>query len=260
MKGLRIAFENGCIDKLLVGHQNIIEKWGFETADSASFFSLSSGGYRHKILEENIDIEKNSENKADLIVQMRDGKWKLGIHEKLNGNIIIRDHQLVTLEDSWFMDFVSRFQFRKEFFDKVIIAGRELRHRKTNLYYQYPVDEVKLIGKDFDIVVRVKEVVTAGKFGLNMYARDFEDVWVVHARLMPKVWDKEVVKICRSWYNKAIPQWMSRILLSSDKVKDYLWYRGERKQANFPLNAYALVRLKEGEKLRLTTETEIILK
>jgi hypothetical protein len=191
---------------------------------------------------------------------MHDGKWKLDITEELKDDRIIRDHQLITLEDSWFMDFVSRFQFKKEFFDKVIIGNRELIHRNTNLYYQYPVDEVELSGKDLDIIIKAKETITIEKFKLNMYARDYPGLWIIHARLMPKKWDNEIIKICCSWYNRAIPQRISDALLSSRRIKNFLWYRGERKQPGFPLNAYAVVKLNKGEKLQLKTEVKTAFK
>lgn len=258
-KLISMEVEKSCITKLFVNGQNIIELWGFETADSTAFFSLSEGGYRHTILERKSNITDTT-NKAELTVQMHDGKWNLKINEELIGNKILRQHTLTTLEDSWFMDFVSRFQFKKEFFEKVIINDIELIHRNTNIYYQYPVNQVKLVGKDFDVVVKVKEAVTTEKFKLYMYARDSGDVWVVHARLFPEKWDREIIKICRSWYNKAIPQKIANGLLKFDAIREFLWYRGERKQANFLLNAFALIKLGKGEILHLSTEIEIIFK
>jgi|Deesub1362A_J573_1020465.scaffolds.fasta_scaffold02604_6 hypothetical protein len=256
-KSIDIEFKNNCISKVLVNGQNIIEVWGLETADSAAFFSLSDGGCRHKILRWRSNVSDTT-NEVEIDVQMHDGKWNLRIDEELIGNKILRQHTLTTLEDSWFMDFVSRFQFKKKFFEKAIINDIELIHKNTNLYYQFPVDEVKLIGKDFDVVVKVREVITSEKFKLHMYARDSGDVWVVHARLFPYKWDKEIIKVCRSWYNKAIPQKIANILLKVDVIRDFLWYRGERKQANFPLNAYGLVRFEKGSKLRILTETKIL--
>ena len=258
-KSIDIEFEKSCVTKLFVEGQNIIKPWGFETADSTAFFSLSDGGYGHRILERKSNIT-NSTNKTELTVQMHDGKWNLKINEELTGNKILRQHTLTTLEDSWFMDFVSRFQFKKEFFEKVIINDMELIHRNTNIYHQYPVNQVKLIGKDFDVIVTVREAVTTEKFKLYMYARDSGDVWVIHARLFPYKWDKEIIKICRSWYNKAIPQKIANGLLKVDMIREFLWYRGERKQANFPLNAYGLIRLEKGCKLQILTETEVLIK
>jgi len=93
-----------------------------------------------------------------------------------------------------------------------------------------------------------------------MYARDSGDVWVIHARLFPYKWDKEIIKICRSWYNKAIPQKIAKHLLKVDAIREFLWYRSERVQANFPLNAYGLIRLEKGCKLQILTETEVLIK
>jgi len=88
-KSIDIEFEKSCVTKLFVEGQNIIKPWGFETADSTAFFSLSDGGYGHRILERKSNIT-NSTNKTELTVQMHDGKWNLKINEKLIGNKLIR--------------------------------------------------------------------------------------------------------------------------------------------------------------------------
>jgi hypothetical protein len=76
-------------------------------------------------------------------------------------------------------------------------------------------------------------------------------------RLLPSKWDKEVVKISRSWYNKAIPQWMSNAFLRSDRVKSFLWYRGERSRPNSLLNAFPMVLIEKGKTIELESECDV---
>lgn len=248
--------EKGCLIEWNINGENIIEPWGFETADSYSFFSQETGGYRNKIVERKVEATK-TQNNAMYVVEMGEGRWRLNISEKTDGRRILRRHTLTILEDSFLMDYVSRFCFRKKFFDIAVINGREIQHRKTNLYYQHPVREVELRGDRYSVKIKIDSSINAGKFREHMYVRDYEDVWVVHARLLPIKWDKEVIKICRRWYNKAIPKNISGILLRCRQIRDYLWYRGETRQPNFPVNAYPIVKLAAGDVLELTTEVEL---
>jgi hypothetical protein len=189
---------------------------------------------------------------------MPEGFYNLNISEYLEKNRISRHFDLIPLEDSMFMDVVMRFQFRKAFFDKVLINGEELTHTKSNLYHQHEVSEVILIGADFNIIIRSNPSKFPKKFSRYIYARDFEDAWIIHVRLLPKIADKSIIKICRSWYNRAIPPVFSDILLKSRLIKEFLYYRGERVVPNYPVNAYDLCMIEKGDLISLDTEVEIV--
>lgn len=248
---------NGCLEEWIVESGNIIEPWGFETADSYSFFSQETGGFRNKILKKEVNVSA-SLNQSRYEVEMAEGKWDLEIDEKIEGQKIFRRHRITLLEDSFLMDYVSRFRFKKKYFNTAVIGGREIKHRKTNLYHQYPVKEALLCGDQFEAKIKVNSSLNTDKFRQYLYVRDYEDVWVVHARLLPDNWDKEVIKICRKWYNKAIPQKISDLLLKSKQIRNYLWYRGETREPNFPVNAFPMVKLSAGTIIELSTEAELI--
>ena len=48
--------------------------------------------------------------------------------------------------------------------------------------------------------------------------------------MIPKAWDKEVIKICTAWAGtRPLPQVVSNALLKIDSIRDAIWYRGERR-------------------------------
>jgi len=258
------AVNNGIIQKLFINNKNIIKPWGFETSDSFSFYSLETGGNNNEVIRSTVKTTENI-NEIRKIIKMKEGKWVLDIWEELDNSNqqIIRRHKLEVLEDSFMFDYVVRFRFKKKFIKKAIINNLEINHKGSNIYYQYPVDSVRLIGEDFDIEISVIESRLADKFSLYMYVRDFKDEWIVHARFMPKVWDKEVLKLCVWWYNKALPQKFADLLLKLPKVRQKIWLRSEQKPYKFPLtllnpNSYPEVLLNKGDRLSLTTKFKLL--
>lgn len=217
------------VAELYYHNQNIINPWGIETSDSSAFFSLEEGiGWRVKKLFEEYNFDEYN-YKAHLITKMKEGMWELFVDDTIVENTVIRKAQLITLEDSIFMDFVVRFRFKKEFIEFAEIAGKRLYHNDSNIYYQYPVDNVYLQGKGFGIVISVIDKVVPEKMEPTMYVRDSKDEWVIHARMIPKNWDKEVIKICTKWAGtRSLPQFISKPLLSFKSIRKSLWYRGEK--------------------------------
>lgn len=222
--------DKNVIAELCYNNQNIINPWGFETADSSAFFSLEKGvGWRNKKLIEEYSYDDTA-YQAKVITKMKEGKWELNIDEKINENIITRKVAALALQDSVFMDFVMRFRFKKEFIEYAEIAHKRYYHNDTNIYYQYPVDNIFIKGKGFDIKISVLDKIVPSKMEPVMYVRDNKDEWVVHVRMIPKEWDKEVIKICTVWAGtRPLPQIISKPLLSIESVKNALWYRGEQR-------------------------------
>ena len=254
---MKWKIKDNVISKLSFKGQNIINPWGFETADSSAFFSLEQGiGWRYKKLLEEYEFDE-TKNRAHLITQMKEGKWELFINDEIKGNIITRDIEAITLEDSYFMDFVLRYRFKKEFIEYAKINNKIYYHNNTNVYYQYPVDKVFLKGKNFDINISVVESIVPDKMQPVMYVRDNIDEWVVHIRMIPKKWDKEVIKICTAWAGtRPLPQKLSEILLKWKWLKKQLWYRGERKPYKCKLFrkfvnpcAFGMVKIEKNSKL-----------
>ncbi|GAB4227868.1 MAG: hypothetical protein Tsb0021_04980 [Chlamydiales bacterium] len=223
--------QDHCIEELYLGEKNMIFPWGLETADSSAFFSLQKGvGYRYKILREHIEYTERN-RRSCCVVKMMEGKWSLDTEDTIVSETQLRRRaHLTCLESSHFMDFVMRFRFRKEFFSKAFIEQRQLSHRNTNIYYQYPVNEVTLEGKKQRVSVKIEDFLCPSSLKPCMYVRDDREEWVVHARMVPQAWDKEVIKLCNSWAKtRPLPQAISNILLAIPWIKRNLWYRGERK-------------------------------
>lgn len=258
--------DRNVISELNVNSHNIIKPWGFETADSSSFFSLEKDiGWRYEKLSEQYNFDEKH-NTAELITKMREGKWKLNIDDKLNNNQIIRYIEAITLEDSYFMDFVMRFRFKKEFIEYAEINNTRYTHKDTNVYYQFSVSKVFLKGKDFNIKLSILDSIVPAQMEPVMYIRDSRDEWVVHVRMIPRKWDKEVIKICTRWAGtRPLPQKLSNLLLKNDWLKKQLWYRGERKPYGCRLFrrfinpcAFGMVKVKKDSKLVWKVKLEVL--
>ncbi|MEO1953841.1 MAG: hypothetical protein ABGW74_03975 [Campylobacterales bacterium] len=221
---------NNVISELEYDGKNIIKPWGFETADSSAFFSLEKDiGWRYKKLLEEYKTD-DTVNEAHVITQMKEGKWELHLRDEIQGDSIIREIEATTLEDGFFMDFVMRYRFKKEFIEYAEINDTIYYHKNTDVYYQFPVDKVFLKGKGFNIDISILDSIVPDKMEPVMYIRDNRDEWVVHVRMIPKRWDKEVIKICTRWaVTRPLPHKVTTFLLKWKWLKEQLWYRGERK-------------------------------
>ncbi len=207
--------------------ENIIHPWGVETADSSAFFSLEDGvGYRYSL--ESFEQKRYEDTLiTTLVCKMKEGKWKLECVETVGEELLNRKLTLTCLEESVFMDFVLRFRFLKNFFPRAEIAGNYFDHCDSNIYHQYETKVASLIG-DRPLKVVVNSVTHPRCMTPKMYVRDRHDEWIVHARLLPNKWNYEVIKLCnRVVKTRPLPQWISRPLLKSKKIRDSLWYRGE---------------------------------
>ena len=257
--------KHNVISELNFKNQNIINPWGFETADSSAFFSLENNiGWRYKKVLEEYQFDETI-NKAHIITQMQEGKWELFVNDEIKDNVLIRNVEATTLEDSYFMDFVLRYRFKKEFIEYAKINDTKYYHKDTNVYYQFPVKEVFLQGKGFDINLSIIDSIVPDGMEPMMYVRDNRDEWVVHVRMVPKKWDKEVIKICTGWAGtRPLPQKLATFLLKWKWLREQLWYRGERKPYRCKLFrkfinpcAFGMVKIVKDSKLMWKTKLEI---
>lgn len=262
---LKWEIDNNVVSSLWYKGKNIINPWGFETADSSAFFSLQKNvGWRNKKTEEQYNHTEKTYN-AHVVTKMKEGAWRLDINDSIDGYVINRKIEAITLSDSYFMDFVMRFRFKKEFIKSIQIAGHVLEHKNTNIYHQYPVSSVIINGLDFTATISIEDSITPEKLEPVMYARDSGDEWIVHARMIPREWDKEVIKICTAWAGtRPLPQALSRFLLKCPKIRESLWYRGERKPFKNRFfrrlinpAAYGMVHVKKHQRLIWKVKAEI---
>ena len=244
---------------------NMIHPWGMETADSDAFFSLdTSVGYRYDILAHahNAD-EKVNENLFQ--VKMKEGQWQLKCQDKITTeDCIERSAELTALDDTVLMDFVLRFRFLKDNFSQAMIDDKIINHENSNRYHQYSVREVKLLGALGSVCISIDEQICTQNFLPQMYVRDRGDEWIIHARMMPVKPHKTVIKLCSRWFRtKALPQFLTNVLLSSGLIRDQLLYRNERNPYTalvarfFNPNAFHMGLLKKGEKLKWKVKCQI---
>jgi hypothetical protein len=254
------------IDKIYVGDTNIICPWGIETADRSSFFSLERGvGYRYAVLSEEIASD-STHHSVRMSVKMTQGKWDLLVNESIvDETTIVRNADVRCVNDSYFMDFVMRFRFRKDVFDRAEIAGETILHRDSNTYYQFPVRSAILLGQAMRVELSVINAVIPSKMELFTYVRDQKDEWIVHMRMLPRVWDEEVIKLCNRWcQTRPLLDSLSNIALKSNAIRKALWYRGEQNPFRSRLmrfinpNAFPLVRLPAGEHCSLSSQVKIV--
>ncbi len=262
---LNWKIKNNVISKLYFHGVNIINPWGFETADSSSFFSLEKNiGWRYRILSEKYKYSSKLYS-AYIMVEMKEGLWELFIDDKIIGKQIIRKVRANILEDSMFMDFVIRFRFKKDFIKNAEIANNIFYHKNSNIYHQFQEKKVILTSNIGTIKISLIDSIIPSKMAHYVYVCDTSDEWVVHFRLLPIISDKEVIKICTNWAKtRPIPQSLSRLLLKNNKLKDSLWYRPERVPYRNKLvrrflniSAYGMVELRKSSELMMAVQMDI---
>ena len=256
----------GVINEVRYRDEAFTLPWGIETADTSGFFSLEKGvGYRHKRIKEN-HKELEGDSRFVTQVEMPDGVWLLTIEDSIKSEkVIVRTAYLEALEDTLLMDFVMRFRFKKKYFESAEIAGNMLVHRASDVYHQYPVRSAQLNGSKFSVNIIIENSIDSEVMSPNLYVRDHADEWVVHARMIPLKIEKVVVKICNSWAKtRALPDSISRPILGIPGVRNFLWYRNERKpyprilKRLFNPNAFPMAKLTKGDTLFWRVKMEIL--
>lgn len=254
---------NGFIEKLEVDGENIIMPWGIEFGDSSSFFSLTDGGWRNnqKVLRQEITATSIFARRE---VMMSEGRFILEYQEILQKNVVKRMATLIALEDSYLMDFVIRYRFIRELFDQGEISGQTILHKNSNIYYQYPVSHVTLVGGRL-VHIQLTSSATISKTNPYMYIRDYKNEWIVHARILPTEFCREIVKLNTLWFNRALPDPVGHFLLDIPYLKNAIWYRSER--APYPKwhvigkvfkpVAYGLFMLQKGKKIYIESSMEL---
>lgn len=252
------VFGGNVLRELAVDGRNVIRPWGVEYADSSAFFSLEDGfGYRYEVLEKRETVSLPSRELRE-VVRMREGLVCLELSESLEGpRAYRRTCTLTCLEDTTLMDFVLRYRFLASDFPTGYVAGRALPFAGSGIYHQHPVSSAAVGNARYSIRVEAVGSLAPPSMKGCVYLRDGEDAWVLHLRMVPVRWEKEVLKLCSRWFGtRPLPQWVSKPLLRVPRVRRALWYRGERRPwrnrlaAVFSPNAYPLARLKKGEVLQ----------
>ena len=258
--------ERGVIRELRRDGTNFILPWGIETADSRGFFSLEPDvGYRHTRLAEHC-LADAGRSLTTALVSMPEGLWRLNLEDEIAANdTVFRTATLTSVADTVLMDFVVRLRFRKSLFHTARIADKTIEHRASDVYSQHPVRSAHLEGRDFSVRIDIEESECAMAMSPMLYVRDHADEWVVHARMIPRRFHKEVIKVCNGWAGtRSIPLWASRAVLAAPGMRSWLWYRNERQpyprliRRVFNPNAFPMALLPKGESLRWRVRVQVV--
>lgn len=241
--------DSGFVHQVACGKRVVVDRqWGIETADGRSFFGAPRGGFRYDLRHAEVQQTDEVTTIRYQVDMAEGGCWLIAGEERHAGSCLTRSYTVTAERDTWLMDFVLRQLFVGAAGSTATIVGRRFDFVRSNLYRQYPTPEVALDYAD-GLQVSVRTTVTGlpAGLGLFMYARDNSvEGWVIHARLLPVAWHREVIKLNRSWYNRAIPDAIARPVLSVPPLRSCLWYLGERRMPRFPFSAYPLVQLPAG--------------
>lgn len=238
----------------MIGGKNVIEPWGVEFADSYSFFSLENDvGYRYEVLEKS-EVVFDTGRTVTQTVRMREGLVKFEIKEWLEDPVSIRRSlRLTCLEKTNLMDFVLRFRFKKAYFEEGLIDGKVFKYDNSHVYHQYPVDFAEVMNTQYKISVNIINKLVPPNMKSVMYLKCADGSWVIHARMLPCIWKKEVIKLCsRLFKTSPLPQSFTEALLKYNKIKEPLWYRGERQPYRnravslLSPNAYPIAEMEKG--------------
>lgn len=257
--------KENAIAKLFCDEENIILPWGVETADDSSFFSLEKGiGWRTKILTEKY-VSDSQNYQYEISCKMNNGLWRMFGEDKIVQDSVIRNIELECLESTLLMDFVLRFRFKQQLFQYACINEEQIYHSSSNIYHQYPVNNVMLHGDKYRVNISIEDCYCSEKMRPEMYVRDASNEWVVHARMMPNVDEVKIIKLCNAWYKtKPLPHGLNEILCSNKIIYDYLRYHNERQpyksfiMQNINPNAFPMVWLEKGTKIYWKVKCSIL--
>jgi hypothetical protein len=249
---LQVQWHKGLIDSIRAyGIEG--ERWGVETADRLSFFTLTELLRGCEIISDHHSVERDRACRW-VEVRMREGHWRVGISTTIRQECVNYEAELVCKDVSLFQDFVLRLTFERSSVRYAKIADQVVRHEDTNVWHQYAVDQAWLYSDSgfAEVKVDTSATETAGRFQQVLYVRDQPGLWVVHARLIP-IEPADVYWV--RWINRlfcvSLNHQQSTWLLQNPWIKRNLWYLSERRGGRPQLQASGLARVDVGQRLRL---------
>lgn len=228
-----------------------------ECSDSASFFNSRTQGWRIK--------------RARLIngaqeITLSEGRCCIKDVNKTTEKQFDSVITLTALNNTHLIDFVIGYAFKKNTFDVAHIGNHTFTHVNSKKRHQYPLTRCSLQSSHYSAHIEILGTNTCNNlFTPVMYVRDMNDLWIVHCRLLPKIIHTSVVQLHTPLYNKALPQFISSLVLKNAFLKKSLWYRSERNPYslwNIPCkilnpSAVPLALLPQDASISLTTRVTI---
>lgn len=265
---MQLSYKDYQLCSLCIDGSELALPWGIEFADETAFYSAERGvGYRYKeiVFDESV-FESGCRKKSE--VQLKEACLGLdSVYIEESPEVLMRTLDASVRKGGFLMDFVMRFRFLSSEVDYVDIADIRLMHNDSNKYYQYNVNEVALKLKTGKVIkIELNEIIAPSDMEAVMYARDQKGEWVIHCRLIPKVYGKEVIKICTAWAGtRSLPYSLSKFLLNFGCIRKKLWYRTEQRPFKskimryiFNFSAYPLAKVSEADKVKLVAKLTVI--
>lgn len=227
--------QHGSLLRLNWDGQQWIHPWGLEMSDAHSFFSLETGGWDSDVHFLNQRTNR-SHTENQLQLDLREGRWQIDWGETVTETAVRRAASFTALANGWAMDFVMRFAFRRAAVVRAEIGDVPILWDGENFYHQYPAQKVTLLHGTGKIVIKVDTAVCPPDWQQLMYVRcsPQEDAWVVHLRLLPKEWPREIIKIrLIGSQHVVLPSAIGRLLKLWPRLEKHLRYAGEFKRFNF---------------------------
>jgi len=253
----------GYIKSIELDGAQIAENWGVETSDPWGFFTSVETSQNCEITRETNTESSKSNSKYDL--KMGRSELEISTSDSINGMSITRTQELTMKSSGLIADFVTRYKFSKASFPKARIAGNEYQHRDSRLNYMFPVETAQLVGDEWTVDVSCNQTDGAGSMGVNMYVSDQRENWVIHIRQLPITPDREVVRLCKNWYDsQPLPNWMSATLIRIPWFKRRFWYGAESQKPRhiwhyFNPGVFPYASLNTGDRLAISSTCQFSL-
>lgn len=253
--------QHGSLRRLSWNGQQWIQPWGLEMADAYSFFSLETGGWENDPVI--ISQETSRQHTTNqLRLDLREGQWQLDWGETVQETAVQRAVSFTALANGWAMDFVMRFAFRREKISHAQIANHTVLWDGANYYHQYPTKEVILFHGQGQIKIGVDTAEFPPDWRQVMYVRCSakENAWIVHLRLLPRQWPREIIKLRLIGARHVIlPSTFGRLLNAWPRLAAHLRYAGENKRFNFGrINAIPINFVARGSRFTLAATVQFL--
>ena len=182
-------------------------------------------------IESNNLIKKKKSINYKIQIKSVDGRYLLKGYELKTNRKILRTNIIKAIHNTYIMDYVIRYRFKKKYINYVLINNKKYFHNNRNNYFQKKTKRIILVSSNFVIKIILDKInLPSKKFYQVMYARDEKNEWIIHIRILPKKFDKFVIKICNKWFNtQPIPQFITNFLIKYKFIRQYLLYKPEKK-------------------------------
>ncbi len=240
---------------LLADGNALTDGWDIETSDREAFLTLSQSHGRKPTLTAATALSARYE------AEMPEGRWQLELATQVEEDGVRRSQTLSASTPLLMQDFVCRYRFPKALFPAARIAGHTLTHSGANVWHQYPVSRLELLGPAWVVHLSASSTVIGdARFRLDHYVRDEPGPdWVVHARMMPSPEDQRWLRWETRWGRILdVRSGPALRVLSALGLDRPLWYLAERRGGRPNIALIGLARLGAGAELSLVSELRVI--